>query len=69
VFTFTGWVVTHCDDHDDAESLERAITYRATNPSIAWAEFLGLVGGERKTWNERGYVARRVLIRVRFEKG
>ncbi len=63
-----GWVVTHCDDHDDHESLERAISAHASSAAKAWQRFLALVGGDRKTWNDRGYVARRVVIRVRFEK-
>ena len=68
MITVFGWVVTHCDDHDDIESLERAVASRCTNASMAWQEFIGLVGGDRKTWNDRGYVARRVRITARFER-
>lgn len=63
-----GWVVTHRDDHDDAESAKRAITDYASNASSAWDKFLALLGHERitkETWVDRGYVARRVTITVK----
>lgn len=60
------WVVTHRGTHDDDESLIRSIKDFSTNASDAWSKFLGLVGGDKKVWLARGYVARRVLIEVRF---
>lgn len=63
----SGWVVTHRDAHDDDESAKRAITDYASNPSDAWSKFLTLLcheKGSKKTWTARGYVARRVTIKV-----
>jgi hypothetical protein len=62
-----GWVVTHRDRHDDDESLRRSLTDYASNSADAWKKFISLVGGDRRTWNSRGYVARRVHIRASFE--
>jgi hypothetical protein len=65
----TSWVVTHVDGYDDEESLQRAVTDFATNAHDAWTKFLALTGAgrERKDWNDRGYVARRVVVSVKFE--
>lgn len=68
MITITGWVVTHCDEHDDEESLIRSVTDYATSAPVAWRKFLAIVGKTRKEWNDRGYVARRVVIKVRFDK-
>lgn len=68
-----GWVVSHRDAHDDAETSRRAITDFATNPSQAWDKFLKLVllDGDkltaRKQWLSRGYVAHRVAITVEIK--
>lgn len=71
--TFSGWVVTHREDHDDAETSLRAITDYATNATQAWNNFLKLVAGQRdkliarKQWLARGYIARRVTITVEIQ--
>lgn len=63
-----GWVVTHVDHYDDEESLRRAVIDYAPSAPAAWRKYLALVGKTRKEWNDRGYVARRVMIKVEFEK-
>lgn len=68
---FSGWVVTRRDALDDQESAKRAITDYASNASGAWSKFLALVGHEKdskKTWTDRGYVARRVTIKVEIHE-
>lgn len=69
--TFTGWVVTHRDNHDDKESAKRAITDYASNSSKAWDKFLALLSHGRDAkdeWTDRGYVARRVTIKVKIHQ-
>lgn len=69
--TFSGWVVTHRDIHDDDESAKRAITDYASNPTDAWTNFLTLLCHQRRskeTWTDRGYVARRVTIKVKIHQ-
>lgn len=62
------WVVTERGDHDDIESLERAVSEQATSASAAWKVFLRLHGcrASYREWRRRGYVARRVTVAVYF---
>lgn len=62
------WVVTHRDSHDDEESLRRAVTDYSRSASEAWRKFIALTGKERKVWNARGYIAKRVSIKLTFDR-
>ena len=62
----TGWVVTHREKHDDIESLQRAVTDYASNSSVAWHKFMRLVGGSKRDWKRRGYIAQQVKFDVRI---
>lgn len=64
------WVVTHRDEHDDCESLERAVHDMSRSASAAWKCFMKLAGDRvsRKVWYNRGYVARRVEVHAFFAR-
>lgn len=73
------WVVTHRDDHDDLESIERAVSEQASSAGEAWDIFLKLHGQlhearhqgctrerVKRVWFARGYVARQVVVTARL---
>lgn len=58
------YVVNHRDTHDDDFFKYSDIGLIDTTMHGAWKKFIALAGGERATWNKRGYIAVAIEVRV-----